>query len=213
MTRQCGIDRRPGPIGRAVSAQAARPHGLLGWALGRLWVHETAALNDKAIALLDPAPGEAVLDLGCGPGRAVAAIAERGARVTGIDPSPVMISQARHRNRAAVASGQVQLHTGDAESLPAPYATIDAALTVHTLYFWPDLLAGLREIHRVLVPGGRLAIGLRPAERGLQRRLDPVVYRGPTTDRLLDALHSTGFEDTTVHEALPAVIVLARKPA
>ena len=52
MARQCSIDRRPGLVGRAVSAQASRPHGLLGRALGHLWVRETAAVNDRAIELL-----------------------------------------------------------------------------------------------------------------------------------------------------------------
>jgi hypothetical protein len=56
MARSCSIDARPGPFGRAVSAQAARPHGVLGRALGHLWIRETAEVNDRAIDLLDPSP-------------------------------------------------------------------------------------------------------------------------------------------------------------
>lgn len=209
MTRQCTLDRRPGPLGRTVSAQAAAPHGLIGWALGHLWVHETAAINDRAIDLLDPVLGEHVLELGCGPGRTAAEVARRGARVTGLDPSPAMIAAARRRNRAAINAGKVELLLGAAGSVPAPDASYHAALAVHTIYFWPDLDAGLREIHRVLVSGGRLAIGLRPAERGRPRRLDPKVYRIPTTDQLLGALETAGFVEPTVHEAESAAIVVA----
>lgn len=212
MARTCSINRRPGPIGRAVSAQAARPRGLVGWALGRLWVHETATVNDRAIALLDPSPGDAVLEVGCGPGRTVAEMARRGAQVSGLDPSPVMIAEARRRNRAALASGQVQLLTGYAESLPVPDESLDAVLAVHTIYFWPDLRAGLREIGRALVPGGRIVIAIRPAERGLPRRLDPSVYKVPTTDQLIDALQAAGFVNTFVHDVSPAVVVVARAP-
>jgi SAM-dependent methyltransferase len=212
MARQCTIDRRPGLIGRTVSAQAARPHGPIGWALGHLWVRETAAINDRAIALLEPAPGENVLELGCGPGRTAAAIARHGARVACLDPSPVMIAAARRRNRVAIDAGTVRLLIGDAGSVPAPDASYQAALAVHTIYFWPDLDAGLREAHRVLVPGGRVAIGFRPAERGRPRRLDPVVYRIPTTNQLIEALGVAGFFAPIVHEVGSAAIVMATVP-
>ena len=212
MARQCSINRRPGPIGRAVSAQASRPHGPLGRALGHLWIRETAAVNDRAIDLLDPSPGQAVLEVGCGPGRAVAEIARRGARVTGIDPSAVMIAQAQRRNRAAIRSGRVQLLIGGSGTLPPPSKTFDAVLAVHTIYFWPSLEAGLHEVRRHLAPGGRIAIGIRPAERGLPRRLDPSVYRVPTSEHLIEALRATGFVDATVHDLSPAIIAFAHTP-
>ena len=56
-------------------------------------------------------------------------------------------------------------------------------------------------------------IALRPAERGLPRRLDPTVYRVPTTDQLIEALGSAGFGESSVHAVAPAVIVTARTPA
>ncbi|WP_109505962.1 class I SAM-dependent methyltransferase [Nocardioides speluncae] len=212
MARQCSVDRRPGPFGRTVSAQAARPHGLIGWALGHLWVHETAAINDRVIALLEPAAGEQVLELGCGPGRTAAEIARHGAQVTGLDPSPAMIAAAGRRNRAAIDAGTVRLLIGDAGAVPAPDASYQAALAVHTIYFWPDLDAGLREVHRVLLPGGRLAIGFRPAEHGRPRRLDPKIYKIPTTNQLIKALGAAGFAEPIVHEVGSAAIVVATRP-
>lgn len=198
MSREGTVERRPGLLGRIVSAQAAGPRGLLGRAIGRLWVSETAAANDRAIELLAPVPGEHVLEIGFGPGRTIRELAARGVRVTGIDVSPVMLAQARRRNAAAIEGGQVQLHLGTAEAIPLPAAAVDAVLAVHTLYFWPDLDAGLREIHRGLRPAGRVVLVFRAAEHGLPRRFDPAVYRVPTTDRAQQALSAAGFGQTTV---------------
>lgn len=210
MTRTCSIDARPGLLGRTVSAQAARPHGLLGRSLGHLWVHETAAINDRAVELLDPHPGEHVLEIGCGPGRALAEIAERGGVVTGVDPSEVMVVQAQRRNRAAVTAGRVRVLLGESGALPVEGQSFDAVLAIHTIYFWQDLAGGLREAHNALRPGGRIVIGHRPAERGRPRRLDPAVYRIPTTGQLDDALGSAGFTNTSIHEDGHVSIALAR---
>ena len=97
LTRQCSLDRRPWPqralslttrpLTRYLSEQAAHPHGLGGPLIGRLWVKETAKTNDAALDLLAPRPGEDILEIGFGPGRTLGLLAERGARVTGVDVS------------------------------------------------------------------------------------------------------------------------------
>lgn len=189
---------RPSPLGRIVSAQAAHPRGLLGHLIGRLWITETATVNDRAIVLLDPRPDQHVLEIGFGPGRAVAAIAARGTRVTGIDVSAQMLTLARRRNRTAVATGQVRLMRGSADDIPVDPGTVDAVLAVHTLYFWPDLATGIREIHRILAPGGRVVLAFRDAAHGVPHRFDPTVYRVPTTDHVLHELTAAAFGDPTV---------------
>ncbi|MHA6784310.1 class I SAM-dependent methyltransferase [Pseudonocardia saturnea] len=156
---------------------------------------ETATVNDRALALLDVAEGERVLEVGFGPGRAIGELAARDARVTGVDPSPVMLAAARRRNAAAVEAGQFHLHAGVVAALPLPGAAVDAVLAVHTLYFWPDLADGLKEIRRILAVGGRVVLAFRAAEHGLPRRFDPAVYRVPTTVQAQHALRGAGFDE------------------
>lgn len=194
MAKQCTIVRRPGLFGRTVSAQAAHPRGVLGRVIGRRWVSETAAANDRAMALLAVAAGEHVLEVGFGPGRTVQQLAASGARVTGIDVSPVMLAQARRRNTAAIDAGQVDLLIGHAGAMALPDASVDAVLAVHTLYFWAELTAGLREARRVLRPGGRVVLAFRSADSGLPRRFDPAVYHVPTVRAVERAIADAGFD-------------------
>ena len=96
----------------------------------------------------------------------MAELGRRGVHVTGVDPSPVMIAQAQRRNRAAISSGHVQVLNGESGSLPVPTEPFGAVLAIHTIYLWPDLVAGLREIRGV---GGVIA-GLRLTRSGRWRR-------------------------------------------
>jgi SAM-dependent methyltransferase len=97
--------------------------------------------------------GAAALDVGCGSGLALSLAHDRGARTTGIDISPPLLAVARRRVPGA------DLREGGLDALPFTDESFDAALTINALQFAADPAGALREIHRVLRPGGRLAIG------------------------------------------------------
>jgi 2-polyprenyl-3-methyl-5-hydroxy-6-metoxy-1,4-benzoquinol methylase len=98
--------------------------------------------------------GARVLDAGCGSGQLAIALAERGARVTGIDLSPEMIRRARNHGRERGAD--IEWRTGDVLQLADPLAVFDAIQARVLLQFVPDVAGVLRELRRVLKPGGRL---------------------------------------------------------
>lgn len=120
-------------------------------------------------------PGERVLDIGVGPGFLAAEMAaEVGAdgRVCGIDPSDSMLALAR--SRAGQPGGApLELTAADANHLPYPDASFDAAVSTQVLEYVADIDAALAEIRRVLRPGGRVLI--------LDTDWDSVVWH--TTDR------------------------------
>lgn len=99
-------------------------------------------------------PGARVLDAGCGSGQYAIALAERGAQVTAIDLSPEMIRRARMR--AAEHNVPIEWRTGDVTTLADPLAVYDAIHARVLFQFLPDIPATLRELRRVLKPGGRL---------------------------------------------------------
>lgn len=147
-------------------AQFHRPTGaaghVAGWIMGRRSSNVTR--NRWAAELLDIRPADRVIELGCGPGVAVAAMARRASRglVVGVDHSEVMIGQARRRNRAAVRAGRVRLVHAPVQGLSVGEGPFDAALAVNTVGMWPDPTVRLRELGRLLRPGGRIALVTQP---------------------------------------------------
>ena len=93
-----------------------------------------------------------------------------------------------------MANGSVELHQASVEALPFPDASFDNVLSVHTLYFWPDLLRPFAEVLRVLKPGGRVMVAYRSdpeAERSFPAR----IYRFRREQEVEDALRSSGFSE------------------
>jgi SAM-dependent methyltransferase len=102
----------------------------------------------------------AILDVGCGGGRTLAKLAERAprAKVVGVDHAAGSIAESRAHNAALIAAGRVEVERTSVDHLPGPDAQFDLATAVETHYYWPDLVGGLREIRRVLRPGGKLVL-------------------------------------------------------
>ena len=80
--------------------------------------------------------------------------------MAGVDPSQVMLAQARRRNRRAIGAGKVELQAATASSLPWPDGYFDAAVSVNNIQEWPSLAGALAEIRRVTKPGSRLSIAV-----------------------------------------------------
>ena len=130
---------------------------------GLIMAGSNRACAEGAISLLEVRPQDRVLEVGFGPGVATELLARVPARhVVGVDPSTEMLEQAAVRNAAGVASGRVELQQGSVERLPFADATFDKALAINSMQVWPDAVAGLRELCRVLKPRGRIALGFTP---------------------------------------------------
>ena len=136
----------------------ALPTGRLGGLAGRimLWVNN----QDDLLDLIDVQPADHVLEVGYGPGGLIRLLVERtdAASIRGVDPSSVMCDQARRRNRKAVRAGRVRLDVGTADRTGLPDASVDRVVSVRNVAIWPDLEAGLRELRRVVRPGGTVVI-------------------------------------------------------
>ena len=114
---------------------------LLSFGLDRRW-------KARTVGLARPVEGRLALDLACGTGDLAFALADDGARVVGLDLTARMVELARRRRR------DVRFVVGDMGALPFPSASVDIVTTGYGLRNVPDLPSAIREIHRVLLPGG-----------------------------------------------------------
>jgi arsenite methyltransferase len=147
-----------------LARQLARPHGVAGLLMRPTLNRLNARVNRTVLDLLALAPDHRLLDIGFGGGVLMREALSRTPRgfVAGIEISEPMLTLARRRFRAELASGRAEVREGSASAIPYPDASFDRVAAVNTLHFWPEPERGLREVLRVLRPGGRLGLVLRP---------------------------------------------------
>ncbi|MBI3992905.1 MAG: class I SAM-dependent methyltransferase [Candidatus Lambdaproteobacteria bacterium] len=155
-----------GRLRRALVSQFGHPRGCWGHVAGWIMAHRRSNIerNRWTVALLDVRPQDRVLEIGFGPGIAIAAVAERlaGGQVLGVDHSTVMVHQAARRDARAVADGRVRLVLGDVADVPAEAGPFQKILAVNAVMFWGEPVLRLRELRARLAPGGTLALTLQP---------------------------------------------------
>ncbi len=204
----------------AASAAAAAPGPADVWSAGdydRLASYGSAAEAAHLVRFANVQPGAQVLDVGTGSGIVAVVAARSGARVTGIDPTPVLL--ARAAENAMLAGVDVTWREGVAEMLPFPDASFEIVVSqyAHMFSARPDEAAS--EMLRVLKPGGRIAFaawtpdGIAPRLMGLSFRYLPPMPPSPSPfdwgdprgvrERLGDRVRDLAFEHAALQ--LPAL--------
>ena len=146
-----------------------------------------------ARAALAAAPGERILDVGCGPGFYVQELlGEVGATgsIVAVDASPDMLALARDRNAG---HDNVTFAEGNATAIPVDDADFDAALCVQVMEYVADVPAALAEFHRALRPGGRVLIW--------DVSWGTIWYHSEDPDRMRRVLEA--WDEHLVHPSLP----------
>jgi SAM-dependent methyltransferase len=194
--------------------QAHHPRGVVGWANG--WMFALRPSNRQrniwAVSLLDVQPTDRVLEIGFGPGVAIAEFAVRATRgqVFGIDHSQAMVRHAARRNAAAVRARRVHLTQASVEQLPSFGDPLDVILAVNSLGFWPDPVQRLRGLRRLLRPAGRIALVSQPRCPGATR--DTTVRAAQDLQEMLTQAGFTHPRVETHHLDPPVASVLATNP-
>ena len=192
--------------------QCKKPAGIFGrltlWRMNK----SHSKLTDWGLTHITVEPRFTVLDVGCGGGRTISKLAARAAqgKVHGIDYSEASVAASRRYNARAIRAGRVEIHLADVEKLPFAGNTFDLVTGIETHFWWPDIAAGLREIRRVLKPGGTLILIAEVykgadtlASRMCEKHAPVSGMKMLTPDEHRDQLASAGFAGVRI-DALPA---------
>ncbi len=172
------------------------PTGLLGRVVLCLMNQTHSKLTSWGLEYVLVARDAMVLDIGCGGGRTVQRLADMAdqGKVFGIDYAETSVAAARPLNATGIASGRVAIQQATVSQLPSANNTFHLVTAIETHYYWPNHLHDLREIYRVLRPGGSLLL-IAEAFRG--QRFDAL---NGLAMKFLDAGYLTAAEHSKLLE-------------
>ena len=189
--------------------QVRKPSGWLGRRIVRAMNRTHATMTDWGLQQVTVPKTADILDIGCGGGstvRKLALLAPEG-KVTGLDYSAASVAVARETNFQDLAAGRVQIAQGSVHALPFRDSTFDIVTAVETHYYWPDLPSNMREILRVLKPGGIFVLIAETYRGGPFRLVYSIIMPMLRAAYLSDAQHrdlltQAGFADVaTIHRS------------
>lgn len=134
------------------------PRGVLGSVGARLMPRMVGPLYPMLAKELDLRPGDDLLEVGCGSARLLVEQASHVRYVAGLDISGIQVEMARKRLAERITAGTAEMVHGDVMTLPWKDGRFSVVASLNCLKFVPDPAKALREMHRVLQPGGRLVL-------------------------------------------------------
>ena len=147
-------------------------------------------------SFLNIRPTDILLDLGCGGGRNIQYFLTKANKVYGIDYSRASVDIARILNDKDIKDGRCQIIEGDVKNIPFDDKTFEFVTAFETIYFWKDIEACFREIHRILKDGGEFLIvneGAYREHKNIKKWADMLNFEVYSPEYLTNILTSIGF--------------------
>jgi SAM-dependent methyltransferase len=188
-----------GPTPQQLAAQLRKPHGFMARKLGERMNDANRTLYEAAWKPLDLRDDMHVLEIGFGNGNffnALTAMA-KNPNLYGLDFSEKMVAEATARNKELIARGSLRLFHGASDAMPFPEALFDRIFCINVIYFWDDPAAHLREVRRVLKPGGTFTAVLRTGSTLEKMNFTPFGFAKYEKADWEGVLRSNGFVPTS----------------
>ena len=177
--------------------QLSRPQGRLAPLTAAFLNGVNARTILAGVSALDIEPGQRVVEVGFGGGLSLPlllrAVGPSG-QVFGFETSDEMLVRARRRFFVPRLRGRLRVDKAWIEALPLGESCFDAALSINTIMFWTDVEVGMRELARVLRPGGRLVLGVPEPAQAMAMGFAERGFRVVVPERLGEQLPRYGFE-------------------
>jgi ubiquinone/menaquinone biosynthesis C-methylase UbiE len=151
---------------KAMARQLRKPGGMMGKKVGEMMNKANEFLYDFTLAQMKLADGEKVLEIGFGNGLFFDKLFSKAnnLQLSGIDYSKLMVETAITNNKESIENGKLSLLNGSSDHLPYPDNSFDKIFCINVIYFWDNPQSHLKEITRVLKPGGRFYATIRTKE-------------------------------------------------
>jgi ubiquinone/menaquinone biosynthesis C-methylase UbiE len=178
-----------------IAKQLRRPRGILAGKIGNEMNKTNSFLYDFTVKEMQLADNESILEIGFGNGKLFNKIsaAAKNLSIAGLDFSPGMVKAAKGNNPSAVAAGTLTLRLGSSDKIPFPDNSFDKVFCINVIYFWEQPAAHLKEIYRVLTPGGRFYTSIRTEESMVQMPFAKYGFKVYTADEWIGLLNSNHF--------------------
>ncbi len=140
--------------------QCQKPHGWLGRLILRNMNSRHSRVTDWGLSHVSVGKRDSILDVGCGGGKTISKLAARASEgmVYGVDFSKESVIVASKVNRRSIRAGRVEILEAPVSELPFSNDFFDLVTAIETHFWWPDLPVDMREVLRVLKPGGTLIV-------------------------------------------------------
>jgi ubiquinone/menaquinone biosynthesis C-methylase UbiE len=186
---------------KEIASQLRQPHGDGAVAIAERMNQGNALMNRDALMALDAAPDDNILEIGMGNGLFLKELLSKNNSIhyTGVDFSKEMVLEAEKMNTEWIEKGRAVFVHADVTSLPLDNELYSKIFTVNTIYFWQEREQVLSELKRVLQPGGKLFICLRPKWQMEQYPFTQYGFRLYSQEEVTALLIANGFEIVMVH--------------
>ncbi|MFN6943329.1 MAG: class I SAM-dependent methyltransferase [Cytophagaceae bacterium] len=187
---------------KELAANLRKPEGEYGRKVAEMLNNTNRYITGFTYATINPEDGQHILEIGFGNGRLMPELLNKASNIklTGIDFSMDMVEEGQEILKEHIDRGDIELLHASVESLPFGNDTFDAICTINTLYFWPDPLENAKEILRVLKPGHRVFIGIRPKKEAEKIPATKFGFTLYEQQDAIDLLEKAGFENVTIKE-------------
>jgi ubiquinone/menaquinone biosynthesis C-methylase UbiE len=184
------------PWFRLMARQLRRPGGLLARLTGNKMNKSNRPLYNLTFENLEANDNDKILEIGFGNGKFFPELNSKAKNIhiTGIDLSHEMVRQAVRNNIDLHKSGRMNAKVGSSDDLPFPDDSFDKVFCINVIYFWENPTSHLKEILRVLKPGGLFITGFRPKENMLQLPFTRYGFLLYTEDEWKELLTAKGFQ-------------------
>ena len=198
--------------------QTRKPEGILGNLMITGMNTGHAAMAKWGSDYLRVSDPDAVIDLGCGGGSNIKALAQKytGAKVTGLDYSELSVERSKAYNSSLIDSGRCDIIRGDVSDTNLPDGSFDLATAFETVYFWPGLEKCFSEVARILGSDGTfMIVNEADGAEGPSKQYEKIIegMKIYTPEEIETALKAAGFDRVTTyhHDSKPWITVIAEK--